>query len=424
MGKKTQIISSNKNPVSVYFCIFILFLTSMELWIAWNGRSYYINFFVGLCLWILIKINCIKLIIGKKNVYLFIILLLSYVYLSLAHFSINGIVAGLLGYLFPVSLIIFLNDEDRVKCLGYIVKWFAILMIPAMITYLLCQTIGLPSLGTLKLSDNPYQPDSYLFKENYFFCTMYSLKETVRFNGPFNEPGHLGMMSAFLLFADGYKFNKSSTWVILLALLMTLSLSGYVLAFFGFLFVKYNRGKLQLKFIILFLLIFLFGYLFVTFYNGGDNIINERIVSRLEPDEERGIAGNNRVFGDIHLYYLDMFNDTRLVLFGYDRETIDWLASTGSRGTGMEMFMVANGVVGIFLSLSFYFFCFLFRKPKKAAALYFLFVFLLLLQRSYWFWFSWIICYLYGFNTWNRNQNQKKFSKHPCKVGRYHNSRT
>jgi hypothetical protein len=382
----------------------------MQLWIAWDGRGAYIDIFVGLCLWILIKKNRIKLNIQKKNVFLFVILLLSYVYLEMLDRNITGIVASIFGYILPVSLILFLNGEEQVKCLNYIVKWFAILMIPSMITYLLCQIIELPSFGTLKFGDNPNLPDLYLFRENYFFCTMF-LKEAARFNGPFNEPGHLGMMSAFLLFADCYKFNKRSTWIILLALLMTLSLSGYVLAFFGYLFVKYNRGEISLKFIVLFLLILLLGYLFVTFYNGGDNLINEKIVSRLEPDEENGIEGNNRVKGDIHFYFLTMFTNARLLLFGYDKETIDWLASTGSRGTGMEMYIVVHGVFGLFLSMSFYLICFLFRKPKKAAALFGLFMFMVLLQRSYWYWFAMIICYWYGFTSWNRGINQVKRGK-------------
>lgn len=410
MGK-SNLVTSSKDHVSAYFCIFLLFLTSMELWIAWDGREVYIDFFVGLVLLFLIKKNHIKLNTERKNVFLFIILFLSYVFLKLSDRNAAGIVGGLMGYLFPVSLIFFLNDDERVKCLNYIVKWFAILMIPAMLTYLLCQTVGLPSLGTLKVSDNPYQGDWYLCKNNYIFCTTYALKETARFNGPFNEPGHLGMMAAFLLFADGYKFQKRSTWVIMLALLMTVSLSGYVLAFVGYMFTKYNKGEFKLKFIVLFLLFIFASFLFATFYNAGENIINEKIIARLEPDEETGIAGNNRVFGDIHLYFLSMFSNTRLLLFGYDRETMDWLASTGSRGTGMEMYIVQHGIIGVILSFSFYFFFFLFKKPKKVAALYLFFVFLLLLQRSYWYWASWLICYLYGFTSWKIESRKTKCKK-------------
>ena len=402
MSLDTTSLKSSKDHIAVYFCIFILFLTSMEIWIAWNGRGVYIDFFVGLCLLLLIKRNHINLSIGKKKRILLFFLLISYFYLKMGNRNVAGLIGGFVGYVLPVSLLVSLNNDERGKCLRYIVKWFAILMIPSMLTYILCQTIGLPSLGTLKVSDNPYQPNWYLFKANYFFCTTYTLKETTRFNGPFNEPGHLGMMAAFLLFADGYKFQKRSTWVILLAILMTVSLSGYVLAFLGYLFVKYYKGEIKLKFIITFLILVLLIYLFATFYNAGNNIINERIIARLEPDEEKGIVGNNRVFGEIHLYFLRMFSNMRLLLFGYSRETIDYLVSTGSRGTGMEMYIVQYGIIGVILSLSFYFVAFLYHRPKKAAALFFSFVFLLLLQRSYWYWFSWIICYLYGFASWKK----------------------
>jgi hypothetical protein len=413
MKNRTEYRKRSKDHVSVYFCIFILFLTSMELWIAWAGRDVYIDFFVGLCLSFLIKVNHIKLNMNQKNIFAFLFLFISVVFLKWSNITEKRIIGEVMGYLLPVSLIIFLNDKDRVKCLKYIVKWFAILMVPAIITYILCQTVGLPSLGTIQVNNNDIQADWYLLKENYFFCTMYTLKETARFNGPFNEPGHLGMMSAFLLFADGFKFYKKSTWIILLALFMTLSLSGYVLAFAGFLFSKYYNGKIKMKIMIPFLIFIVVGYLFSVYYNDGENIINEKIISRLEYDEERGIVGNNRVQEDVHLYFLSMLSDSYLLMFGYDYEKVHQWAYEGSRGTGMEMFIVRFGIVGFILSLSFYLVCFLYDRPKKAAALFLTFVFLTLLQRSYWYWASWLICYLYGFTLWTkkkqyRNNNLKE----------------
>ena len=402
MKHRTEYLKRSKEHVSVYFCIFMLFLTSMEIWIAWDGRGRFINFFLWVSLLFLIKKNRIKLNYEQKNVAIFFTLFISYTCLYLVNMNVNGIIGSLFSYFLPASLIIFLNDNDRIKCLRYIVKWFAMLMVPAIITYILCQTIGLPSLGTLKLHDSPYQADWYLYKENYLFCTMYAFKETERFNGPFNEPGHLGMMSAFLLFADGYRFKKRNTWIIFLALLMTLSLSGYVLAFMGFLLRKYNEGKVKMKWLIPFIIIIVGGYLYGTYYNGGDNIINERIMARLEYDEESGIVGNNRARGDIHIYFLKMLYDPYLLLFGYDRDTVVQWAFEGSRGTGIEVFIVHHGIVGVLLSISLYFVCSLYSKPKRTAILFLIYMILILLQRSYWYWFSMLICYLYGLTSWTK----------------------
>lgn len=407
MNHRIEYRLRSKDRVSVYFCIFILFLTSMELWIAWAGRDVYIDSVVGLCLFFLIKMNRIKLNMDQKNIFAFLFLFISAAFLKWSNKSEARIIGEMTGYILPISLIIFLNDNDRVKCLKYIVKWFAILLVPAMITYILCQTVGLPSLGTIMVNDNDIQTERYLLKENYFFCTMYAIGETVRFNGPFNEPGHLGMMSAFLLFADGFKFHKKSTWIIFLALLMTLSLSGYILAFVGFLFLKYYNGKIKMNVMLPFLIFIVAGYLYGVYYNDGENIINERIISRFEYDEERGIVGNNRVRGDIHLYFLSLLSDPDLLMFGYDYETVHKWAYEGSRGTGIEMFIVRFGILGFILSLSFYFVCFLYDRPKKAAALYLIFVFLMLLQRSYWYWASWLICYLYGFTLWTKEQQYR-----------------
>ena len=187
---------------------------------------------------------------------------------------------------------------------------------------------------------------------------------------------------------------------------MTLSLSGYVLVVIAYLFTMYSRNKIGVQYVLLFIFTVLGFYLFGVFYNGGDNIINEMILSRLEYDEERGFTGNNRVFGQIPLYFAMMWNDTNTVLFGYGRKTMKWLAETGSRGTGFTMWMVSHGVIGTIAALLFYLVYSLFSKNKLFAFLLFAFVCMVFWQRSYPFWFSWVICYVYGI-TYNRKISRR-----------------
>ena len=226
-------------------------------------------------------------------------------------------------------------------------------MIPSIIAWLLFLSAGLPSIGQIWYTtrESLHAP-WYLLRNNHVFLITYVLRETDRFNGYFIEPGHLGMMGAFLLYADGFDFKKKTSWVILV--LLTLSLSGYVLLFVGFLFAKYERKEISLKFVLFIGILILAVYLFGTFYNEGDNALNERILSRLEYDEERGIEGNNRAHGEIPLYFAKMFSDWHLILFGYDKGLILDLAEEGSRGTGMQYFMVCHGLIGVIFSFSPY----------------------------------------------------------------------
>jgi hypothetical protein len=244
------------------------------------------------------------------------------------------------------------------------------------------------------------------YKNFIFYVEPTSINYYWRFNGPFLEPGHLGMMSAFLLLATGFDLGKRDTWILVVATLMSLSLAGYVLAFVAFLFCRFHQGKISLQYVVLYLFVMLLFYLYGTFYDGGDNIINEKIFSRLEADEDRGFTGNNRVFGQIPLYYEMMWSDTKTMLFGYGRETMKWLAETGSRGTGFTMWMVSHGIVGTVLSMLFYLVYSLFSKNKLFAFLSFAFVCMVFWQRSYPFWFSWVICYVYGI-TYNRKISRR-----------------
>lgn len=379
-----------KRPTALYFCIFCQFVISMGMWIGWDGRAPYLQFLFFVFSIILIRAGHVRLNNDRRNI-------LTWLFFSIASICLYGLSVGRsFSSLFPAFIIILLNDDDRICCFKYIFKWFAILMIPSIIAWLMYLFVGFPSRGKIWVNREGVQDLSYLLRNNHIFLITYALKETTRFNGYFIEPGHLGMMGAFLLFADGFNFKKRASWVILLCVVLSISLSGFVLSFMGYLFVKYERKEIRLKFIIIFGILIIAFYLFSTLYNGGDNYLNERIISRLEPDEEKGIEGNNRVFGQIDLYFATMFNDWHLILFGYDKETIQALAQTGSRGTGMEMFMVSHGLIGIILSIFPYLVYYFYTKGKQFVIFSFVFILLLLLQRSYWYWFSWIICYIYG----------------------------
>lgn len=369
----------------------MLFLISMKLWIGWDDRVLYFNsFFSFAIVFFLIKDN-IHLNWSLRNIIPLICILIGYFYI----YGTGTRILNIISVVVPYTVIILLNEKDRSNCLNYIFKWFAFLMIPSIITYILVHTIGLPSLGKIWYFHSSYYDISYMLRENYLFY-VFSDYYGIRFSGPFAEPGHLGMMLAFLLFANGYNIKKTETWIILLSLLLSLSLSGYVLAFVGFIFVMYDKGKITFRNTMLLLLILLGVYLFSILYNAGDNFLNEFIFSRLEYDKEKGFTGNNRVFGEIDLYYVAMFDKPDILLNGYGADTMEWLANNNSRGTGYVYWMVSHGIIGTVLAMLFYFVYTLFSNNKKFAICALLFVCFLFWQRSYSFWFSWVICFVYG----------------------------
>ncbi len=378
----------------------------MGLWIGWDGRSKYIYYATTVVMMALCLIKGIKFDFDKrKTVPLFFLLF------AFSCFGDMGFGAGtFLGYLIPISIIVLLNENDQVRCLHYIVKWFAILMVPCIITYIIVQTTHISSFGQLIIRSQDYITEpSYLYRKNYlFYC--YTDYMGIRFNGPFIEPGHVGMMSAFLLFADGFQLRQKETWILLIAITLTLSLAGFAFAAIAYLFnAIHNGSKKAARYLTLFFIVAIPLYLFATYYNGGQNILNEMIVSRLAYDEEKGFVGNNRIFGQLDLYYLAMFTDSHLLLYGYDADEVEFLLEKGAGGIGFAMWMVQHGLLGTIGAYMFYLIFTLYSKNKKYALLAFFFFVLLFWQRSYPFWMSWVVCYVYGIT--NNRLIEKKVIK-------------
>lgn len=400
---KLYSIGVEKHRILLYFLLFLSFLLSMNIWIGWEERGHRLNLIVGLLAFLLMIFNRVKFSFTRTNIIVFFLIVLG-------RFFYGYEPSIFLPFHFlSYFLIICLNDQDKVRCLEFVTKWFGYLMLPSLIVYALVSFIDLPYFGIQHASDADWAADSgYGICKNYIFYMRSEFGDyTERFNGPFLEPGHLGMMSAFLLFVNQFDFRRKGMWLILLALIFTFSLSGYVLLFFGFLFTAYYKGKITAKHILLYSLLFFIVYLFGMYYNGGDNILYEKIFSRLEYDKEKGFAGNNRVFGLIDVYYAALWNDMDTLLWGYPKETMEWLADTGSRGTGYVMSMCIYGLVGTCLSMLFYFVYSFTNKNKKYAILCLLFVCLMFWQRCYPFWTSWIICFFYGITMENIGFNKK-----------------
>lgn len=378
----------------VYFLLFLSFLLSMKLWLGWEGRLKYVDMLIVVSLIFLIRVGRIKLDFTLRNVGMCLAILMAHLLTSA--FNLVGLLYFVCFQVPLYVVIVCLEDFDKIRCLGYITKCFGYLMIPSVMVYCLWLLVDIPHLGIQRAYLNDWAIlKGYGVCENYLFF-MHGINSSFRFNGPFLEPGHLGMIAAFLLFVNKFNFRQKGMWMILLALALTLSLAGYVLAFIAFGMIYFYRGKIRLGTLVFGISVICAVYLFAQFYNGGENVIYEKIFSRLEPDEDKGIAGNNRVFGQIDLYFATLWFDRHTMLWGYPQEEMEYLADTGSRGTGFIMWMCSHGVIGTCAVAFIYVLYYLYSVAKRFAILCLTFVALMFFQRSYPFWTSWIICYVYG----------------------------
>jgi len=375
--------------LSLYaFFVFLLFLVSMQLWIGWGHKAV----LMSICgiLTIICGYSCNMYKFSKKYVIAVLILYVSYLFVSTGIKS-RTIFSQIPSFLIPIICVLCVRDAYKKQILMLITKWYAIILIPSAIIYFINNIVHLPSLGII-YHDNL----NYGGFENYLFYVHRMIGGGNRFNGPFLEPGHLGMISAFVLMANNFKLKNTYNLIILASVILSLSLAGYMLALIGYILCAYNEGKKHAGKLIIFAAFVVAFVLVAQNYNGGDNIINEKILSRFESDEERGIAGNNRASLNVMILFENALNDNNLLLYGYDREYQRQNEELFTSSNGLVFFIVRHGIVGVLIVFLFYAYLAIKAKNRKYALSFLLFVILCFLQRTYFYWIPWILCFDYA----------------------------
>lgn len=283
----------------------------------------------------------------------------------------------------PVFYLMMLPKSYLQDLLDSNTKWYSVILFFGLLEYFLTLVGSLPTLGRFVYTGyEPYTNYGFYIKTTYDYGTF------ERFNGIFLEPGHQALLSTFLMLANSFRFRqKPYLFVLLLAVIFSFSLAAYLLLIFAVSLFLINN---MLRAIIAVAAVAGFVTLSLTL-NGGDNTMNELIVSRLEYDESKGIKGNNR-FADYTEYAYEKSVKTGDMWYGIkDDINIELVA-----GAGFKIYVIKYGWIGVILAALFY----LSIIPKGANIRYTLtFVAVLTLcfaQRSYPMWYSWLFPYVTG----------------------------
>lgn len=390
--------------IAIEIVIFCAFLYSMNCFWFWNFRLPYFNICAVALLLILRTIDKKAFIFKPRNFYIPIVFFIAQIFGNDA-LSETGKLLGAIIYSIAVWLVLSLNGNLQARMFNFIYSKLAIILTISLLTFFLVLLgIPLPDFGRIS------HPTLDFYRYTNYGVLLYGAYGT-RFNSIFCEPGHLGMIAAFLLFINGYNIKNKSTIVLLVSLLCTLSLAGYVLAAIGFILLQMKRNfKTTLSHLVKVVLLFIAVYLFTSNYNNGNNLMNELIFSRLEYDSQEGtIAGNNRASNSLKQYYENLTPNEFLFGIGskrYSDEASDGLLS----GAGYQLFIVIYGIAGIIAVLLFYL-SIIYSNNKSVRTEYFFLLVLYALcfvQRSYPFWASEIFTFILANGGF---QNRINFTK-------------
>lgn len=297
-------------------------------------------------------------------------------------------------------LILKLPRNDRLFILNVVIWTFGAILAISLICYLLFIPLNLPSYGMVT-----HRGGKELI--NYGFMLLHPFD--LRYMSLFLEPGHVAMFACFILYACEYNFRKVKTWIILVPLAFTLSLAGYIIGILGYLI--YKVSTLQVGYIKKIVPYFIFVtvlWVGASNYNGGENMVNELIISRLEYDEDLGVKGNDRFHGDTDKKFIEGFADGSIIL-GVGDALYQKNVSLGLYGgAGYKLYFLSRGIIGVILIFLLYL-CVAIRGEDKRFMIGLLLVFVLtFLQRAYPHWPSWLILFVLSTSIRSQITNSKK----------------
>lgn len=363
-------LSKDKFYIYYKISLFVYFINSMHPWFLLKIPAVWISLIFFAISMIAYNKNYFYKNIRKGSVFCFFLM---FMWIK-KDGNFFGITEGLLNAV-VFGTILNLKEELMIDCLKFITKWLALIVLVSGVFYILFLLgVNLPHT-TLSLSENARKDG---LENYYFFVFAYEMFGMTRFYSIFLEPGYLTLGVAPLLFI--YKYDVKNKYILLLLLsqLLSFSLAGLILLFWGFFYCTLcGKEKGKLKKIMGGILVLLLG--FIALYNlFGYEYFYNTIFSRL-------IIENGTLSGDDRSsVYLDSVYDSMMKTSSLWTGTYFDVSFSEKGVSGYKLFAVQNGIIGVIIVVFAYLSLISFKKIRFNYLTGFVILCLLLLyQNSY-----------------------------------------
>lgn len=371
-------------PVFIVLFVFYCFLSSGRACMTW-GDNPYIDMLIAILCWIYFYKNSL-IIKNDKAIRASLFLLLGAIY-SMHGLSMFAYIAGIFMVLLPV-LLLNLKDDVKIFLFQKINLFYAVLLVVSSTAWVLHMIgIDLPhTTETIETTSTRYGAicnNYFVFSE---FIRLNPFEDVMslipRFSGFFLEPGHIGTITAFFLFATKYDFTKWYTYVYIFVIIISLSAAAFVLTAIGYVLYKIKDNFFKPLLVSVSIIIVLL--LCVKFYNGGDNIINDIVLEKLLSEDSL----DSRLSEEGQGIYEKIWSSGNFV-FGLG-EDIDVVNSAG-----LKYFFIMHGLIGCVLMLLTY--SYIFASSTSRYGLFMLMLYLVsFTQRTYPYWDAYLDPFILG----------------------------
>ena len=376
-------IEIDKNTSSwVLLCggMILFFFADLHPWFVWPVEQFMMPAGAMLCLTSIILSRTTEAPLYERQDFFhaFLFSSLLYVYSMLTgQVTLGSIVVSFSGVV-AFYCLLRLSPSNVERLLDTVTICYGTLMLFSVGAFL-AVTLGV----NLPFTDAEYQDGNYHYLNYRFFMigALDNQYDMPRFVSYFIEPGYVAGTACFLLLAQWGKWRKWYNIPIIVSLFISLSVTAYVIFPLIIFLGLWMDGKRVLPKVVLLVGIISILLVGIINYDGGDNVIYERIVDRLTI-EDGGLKGNNRVDADFNNELMDML-DSPDILMGRDASQLDW------GNSGVTVFLYDYGIIGMILAFGMYFFVFLMGTEKKRVITAFTIFFLIFLSQGNAIW----LCY-------------------------------
>lgn len=281
---------------------------------------------------------------------------------------------GITLLIIPFFFLVFLKKRYKEIILRTFDKVFSIILLISLLAWCL-------HLIKVPLPHFSFQWKSYFFDNYYLFiriADVISFYAFPRFQFIFTEPGYFACLCVFMIYLRGYNFKQWQTIVYLIALILTFSLSGYILFFLGLIpfFITKKQGKS--KYIVIFsILIIAFFFLVMQ---EQDNVFSSMFAYRLK-FENGTMSGYNRTTGGFEHWWTSYFLQDGNIWWGNNEIIERKFAGEDMIGVDLRVYIARFGII----PLIFYFgsmFTY-YRANKTHLGFFFFILFAIFYYRGY-----------------------------------------
>lgn len=370
--------------VSIAIAI-VLSLHSMSPWFFWDltfGKGLLVAFYMIIGIPLMRKPDSTKVyaFVGAFVVFLFF-------YGQFGVIQLRDSASKVINVL-PIICIPFYSLAYKKAFLKWFIRIYSAILTVSLVAFAMYM-VGFNFPYTISRNTNEF----YLpFTNYYFFVVQVELSYLTRFSSVFVEAGYVGMISAILLYVNGYTWRKWENIAMTISLIWSFSLAGYVLYVCGILLHLLTRDNGAMKFFKTLVGILIgMSVVMAVVYRINEDVVDELILSRLEFDKTKGVSGNNRNTRNFNRRFNNL-NENGELVFGIGTE--EYLKGRyGFNNSSYKNFIVEEGYIGlvlIWLSFILYYRAY----PSRRGRNFMILMMLSFLQRPYMLWASESYTYL------------------------------